>query len=388
MKTKWWDPFSRCRGEGALDSENDDPCNDMIASSTAANDYRGDGCVETAIDGVMSILRGLFSSSKGSSFGEENDQPQTEEGEVATTQHMEPTSTCKGSCSDDKIKESDSDPADNIGLLSPSKGSSSGEEECQAQAHEAVEVVTTHHMEPTSTCNCSCLDDKIKESNSEPVDDKILVVMEPQSEYDIPNIADEEEALHTDPTEATSLNVANRSVKEDVDAALSWFVLSGILGSPAPSSVVKHHGRKNDIALFWDLEEGIIRGDFDDIPDIQEDSIDTQEDSIDTFKGEDGADPLNDTCTTASLLSESDYDSEADLCIVPDIDDVEQFGGNDKSPQRSVKKVADSALAWGALAMILNAPAPSAVAATSCSTKNLFEDDELTVDLDDVVLSL
>ncbi len=330
----WWDPFSRCRGEEELDSnsESDDPCNDM-STLTAANDCSDNGCVETAIDTVMSILRGLLSSSNGSSSDEEEDQ---------------------------------------------------------AQADEQDEVVTTHHMEPTSTCkgNGSCLDDKITDSSSDPLDDNTsLVAVEPQSEHGIPDIDNEVEALNTDQTVATSLNVVTRSVKKDADTALSWFVLTGILGSPAPSSVVKH-GRKSDVAVFWDLEEGIIRGDNDDIPDIQEDSIDTSKDGEET-------DHLNDTCTTAFLLSESesDYESEADLCIVPDIDDMEQPVSHEFcNPQeamasQSVKKVADSALAWGALAMILNAPAPSAVA-TNCTTKNLFEDDELTVELDDVVLSL
>lgn len=380
----WWDPFSRCRGEEALDSENGNPCNDTSAS-TAARDCSGDGCVETAIDHVMSILRGLVSR-----CGEE-DQVQTAEEEVATIHHnMEDTSTWNGSFSDDKIiTESISDPVDNIDPLSPSNGSSFDEEEDLAQADEAIEVIMTHHVEPTSTCSCSCpLDDKIEESNSEPVDENILVAMEPQSEHDIPDIDGEQEALHTDPTVATSLNVvANRSVKEDVDTALSWFVLSGILGSSAPSSVIKDHGRKKDTALlFWDLDEGIIRGDYDDIPDIQEDSIDT----VDTSKDKEGADRLNDSYSTASILSETEYESEADLCSVPEIDDLEQFVSNDEffspmAPQTSVKKVADSALAWGALAMILNAPAPSAVA-SSCTAKNVFEDDDLTVELDDVVL--
>ena len=323
----WWDPFSHCRGEEELDSvsESDDPCNDMN-TLTAANDCSDNGCVETAIDTVMSILRDLLSSSNGSSSGEEEDQ---------------------------------------------------------AQADEQDEVVTTHHhMEPTSTCNGSCLDDKITDSSSDPLDDNIsLVDVEPQSEHGIPDIDNEVEALNTNETVSTSLNDVTRSVKKDADTALSWFVLTGILGSPAPSSVVKH-GRKSDVAVFWDLEEGIIKGDNDDIPDIQEDSIDTSKDG-------------EETCTTAFLSSESDsdYESEADLCIVPDIDDMEQPVSHEFcNPQeamapQSIKKVADSALAWGALAMILNAPAPSAVA-TNCTTKNLFEDNELTVELDDVVLSL
>lgn len=55
----------------------------------------------------------------------------------------------------------------------------------------------------------------------------------------------------------------------------------------------------------------------------------------------------------------------------------------------SVKELADSALAWGALAMILNAPAPSAVAANyTVNTKHLFEDDDASVELDDLVLPL
>mmetsp|Transcript_26746 Transcript_26746/g.45525 ORF Transcript_26746/g.45525 Transcript_26746/m.45525 type:complete len:343 (+) Transcript_26746:32-1060(+) len=322
ISSPWWDLFSRCRGEEPYDSEDDDCYNDM-STSTAADDCSGSGCVSTAVDNVVSILRSIVSpSSSNGSPGEEDQE----------------------------------------------------------------EVVTTHHMEPTSTCGGSCLDDKIEESNNDPVDDNTTAnaVESPQAEDPIPNIDDEEES-NTNETVATSLNDATRSVKEDVDTALKWFVLSGILGSPAPASIVKH-GKKRDITLFWDLEEGIIRGDYDDIPDIQEDSIDA-------FKDEEGADRLNDSCTTASLSSYDDYESEGDFFIVPDIDDVEhQQVSNEFSPQEtlashSAKEVADSALAWGALAMILNAPAPSAVA-TNCTTKHPFEDDELTVELDDVVLPL
>lgn len=326
----WWDIFSRCRGE---DCEDDDHYNAM-SSSTAANDCSSGSCVETAVDGAISILRVLVPSSNGSPPDEEEEK--AEEVAVATHHmHMEPTSPCYGydSCLDDKITESD--PAD---------------------AH--ITVVATTEL---------------------------------QSEDIIPDI-DDEGALKTNEKVVT---LAARSVDEDVNTALSWFVLTGILGSPAPSSVAKH-GRKSEIAMVWDLDEkGNIRGEYDEIPDIPEEKTDAFE-----FKDKEGADCLNDSCTTASLSSKDvlsskdDYESEeGDFCTLP-IDDIELQGSNEFRPQEamashSVKELADSALAWGALAMILNAPAPSAVAANyTVNTKHLFEDDDASVELDDLVLPL
>mmetsp|Transcript_22078 Transcript_22078/g.36077 ORF Transcript_22078/g.36077 Transcript_22078/m.36077 type:complete len:340 (+) Transcript_22078:22-1041(+) len=320
----WWDLFSRCRGEeeeeAPSEDDDDDHYNDM-SPSTAAEDCSGGGCVGTAIDGAIAILRVLMSSSDRSSPDEED------------------------------------------------------------QAEEVK--VTTHHMdmEPTSPCYVynSCLDDKTTESD--PVDDTITVVATTELRYEdiVPDI-DDEEALKTNDA---------RSVEEDVNTALSWFVLSGILGSPAPSSVVKR-GRKSDITMVWDLDvKGNIRGEHDEIPDIPEDSIDAFE-----FNDKEGADRLNDSCTTASLSSEDDYESGGDFYTVPEIDDIEQQVSNEFSPQElmashSVKEIADSALAWGALAIILNAPAPSALATNNTTiTKHLFGDDEVAVELDDLVLPL
>ena len=100
---------------------------------------------------------------------------------------------------------------------------------------------------------------------------------------------------------------------------------------------------------------------------------------------------LNDTFTTASLSDDesegaslsneelTDFDVEG-LDIVPDINNVDQSDGY-PSPafdEPSIKKAADSALAWSALALILNSPAPAAVSksGSSCTSKHLFEDDE------------
>ena len=315
----WWDIFSRCRGE---DCEDDDHCNAMSPSTAA--DCSSGGCVETAVDGAMSILRVL--------------------------------------------------------VPSYSNGSPPGEEEGKA---EEVAVATHHmHMEPTSPCYGydSCLDDKITESD--PADAHITVVAttELQSEDVVPNIDGEEVNMNE-----TVVDIAARSVEENVNTTISWFVLSGILGSPAPSSVVKH-GRKSEIAMVWDLdEEGNIRGEYDEIPDIPEDNIDAFE-----FKDKEGADCLNDSCTTASLSSEDVLSSEeGDFCTLPDMQGSNEFRPQEAMASHSVKEVADSALAWGALAMILNAPAPSAVATNyAANTKHLFEDDEATVELDDLVLPL
>ena len=323
----WWDIFSRCRGE---DCEDDDHCNAMSPSTAA--DCSSGGCVETAVDGAMSILRVL--------------------------------------------------------VPSYSNGSPPGEEEGKA---EEVAVATHHmHMEPTSPRYGydSCLDDKITASGPAHAHITVVATTELQSADVVPNIDGEEVNMNE-----TVVDIAARSVEEDVNTTLSWFVLTGILGSPAPSSVVKH-GRKSEIAMVWDLDEkGKIRGEYDEIPDIPEDNIDAFE-----FKDKEGADCLNDSCTTASLsskdvLSSKDgYESEeGDFYTLPDI---EQQGSDEFRPQEamasySVKEVADSALAWGAVAMILNAPAPSAVATNfTANKKHLFEEDDATVELDDLVLSL
>jgi hypothetical protein len=329
----WWDIFSRCRGE---DCEDENHCNAM-SPSTAANDCSSSGCVETAVDGAMSILRVLVPSYS-------NESPPYEEEEKA----------------------------------------------------EEVAVSTHHmHMEPTSPCYGydSCLGDKITDTDPADVHITVVATTEVQSEDVVPDI-DDEGALKTNETVVT---FAARSVEEDVNTTLSWFVLTGILGSPAPSSVFKH-GRKSEIAMVWDLDEkGDIRGEYDEIPDIPEDNNDAFE-----FKDKEGADCLNNSCNTASLSSEDvlssedDYEPEGDFCTLPDIDNIEQqlqgsdeFSSQEAMASHSVKEVADSALAWGALAMILNAPVPSAVATNyTVNTKHLFEDDEAAVELDDLVLPL
>jgi hypothetical protein len=273
-------------------------------------------------------------------------------------------------------------------LTSCSNGSPDDEEE------EEDHFVNTHYH-----FNANSFDDSCGISSNHPVDDNITVIAVTQSEDDV--VPDIEEALNNE-TVATTLNVATRTVLDtnkdniiDVDAALSFCVLTGILGSPALSPFVanKSCSKIENTTTFWDLD--VIEGD-DDIPDIQEEVNDA-------FKEDGLGAGLNDSCTTVSISSsDDDYYEPEDAFIVPDIDDIELQQSNECRYSQafvlphSVKDVADSALAWGALAMILTAPAPPVVALSSrlrgCTyfttkKKHLFGYDEATVELDDVFLS-
>ena len=194
----------------------------------------------------------------------------------------------------------------------------------------------------------------------------------------------------------TSLNVVVPSQTDanndrDLDTALSFCVLSAILGSPAPSCVKKHgSGSKIANPIFWDLEDDIE----DNIPDLHFDNSSYE-----------GTDPphkegsgLNDAFTTASLSDDESVgapgNNEEELIdleamdIVPDIDIVNESCEYHCSAfdEPSIKKAADSALAWSALALILHSPAPAAVTNFGSSPKNL--DDSSLADLENELFTI
>jgi hypothetical protein len=208
------------------------------------------------------------------------------------------------------------------------------------------------------------------------------------------NIIPDPDCLELDET-TTSLNVvvpsetdANRN--RDVDTTLSFCVLGAILGSPAPSCV-KKHGRKTASSIFWDLEDGID----DDIPDLRDDNS-SSEDTNPSNEKESG---LNDIFTTASLsdcdeshgASVNNEEELIDVDTVPDIDIVDETCDYDCCPafdETSIKKAADSALAWSALALILHSPAPAAVTKLGSSCIPKHSDEPASADFDDALFTI
>lgn len=246
-------------------------------------------------------------------------------------------------------------------ILPLSSNGGSDEEEQQQQ-----EVVTLHPAGSSA---------RVRNNDSEGVVDNVR----PGTKEGGEDMSIYKEAL------ATSLNVASsRTIRDDVDAALSCFVLSRILGSPT-SSIVKD-GKNRDVTIFLEPDEGNIRGHFD-FDDIHEE----EEDSIVELKVKNEVD-LNDTCTTSSLVSDDDADESDDVFSIPDIEDTElqlshQYSSQVAATSNSgAKDLTNSILAFSALSMILNAPAPSALAVNKSAARctNFFDDDEATAELDDV----
>lgn len=213
------------------------------------------------------------------------------------------------------------------------------------------------------------------------------------AETETEDIIPDPDCLELDET-MTSLNVVVPSETDadndrDVDTTLSFCVLGAILGSPAPSCV-KKHGRKTASSIFWDLEDGIE----DDIPDLRDDNS-SSEDTNPFNEKEFG---LNDTFTTASLsdcdeshgASVNNEEEPIDVDTVPDIDIVDETCDYDflAFDEPSIKKAADSALAWSALALILHSPAPAAVTklGSSCVPKHL--DETALADFDDALFTI
>lgn len=142
---------------------------------------------------------------------------------------------------------------------------------------------------------------------------------------------------------------------------MSLCVLGAILGSPAPSCVKKHGGKRAS-APFWHLDDGIE----DEVPDLPFDE--------DTDPPDKEGYDLSDDFATASLLDQddrSDGASENDedlidienLDVVPDIDNLDRSSKYDSPAfyEPSIKKAVDSALPWSALVLILNCRAPTVV---------------------------
>ena len=188
---------------------------------------------------------------------------------------------------------------------------------------------------------------------------------------------------------STSINTSDdNSIKEDVDAAMSQFVLSRILGSIDPSAVVEKE-RDKGITFLCVLDEGNTRGHLD------EGEEEKDEFNLDALNNKNG--DINDTYTTASLslLSEDDaYESDDIFSLASDIIFSELHACHEQhvpqeptSSSHHVKDLSNAVLAWGALSLMLNAPAPSAlnVHKKGGGTATPFEEDEATIDLDDII---
>ena len=170
----------------------------------------------------------------------------------------------------------------------------------------------------------------------------------------IPTIAELEE---TD-----ALQETDTSVKDDVDSAMAWCALVAVLGGcPAPSSVPKKAGcdkKMKEKEQLWVM---------DDIPDLHFD------DGISFLPV---VSPTSEGAPAGAGISfdefESDDEEDSSLFIVPDVedDDGQDFFCQELYNKTSVKKAAESTLAWSALALLLGAPPPAAVATRR--TKNVW----------------
>jgi len=152
--------------------------------------------------------------------------------------------------------------------------------------------------------------------------------------------------------------------KEVADSALAWTALTAILGSPAPTSVVRKGFVKERVNLWEDGKP------TDTLPEIDdEDSV------LDT-----------DECDNTSLLSfELNELGEADEQINIFANDGTEVNGKDSS---------DSVLAWSALGMVLGTPAPKIVSRKNRKfrvevAKKLWEDSDVgPCDVSDTIPSI
>jgi len=144
----------------------------------------------------------------------------------------------------------------------------------------------------------------------------------------------------------TAAHVTQKSSGKDIaDSTLAWSALTALLGSPAPSFAVRKSARKERVNLWEDCEETDL------LPEIDELCDDDESDGL-------------------SLLSIDLSELADDVCLNNFLD------GKDGD-----KEAANSALAWGALGMILGAPAPKLVSkknrnASRVVARNLWEDGE------------
>jgi len=173
--------------------------------------------------------------------------------------------------------------------------------------------------------------------------------------------------------------------KQAADSTLAWTVLSAILGSPAPKSLLdildnKKRARKTCVNLWGDDRE-----ETDQLPDIVDDGDDLDElltkfQALNLSSLEDVVD-ATDNFSIPSMSSEVQIEDEEDeedtIPNVDDADDVEDVPFCLLTP-KNPKDAADSTLAWTILSAVLGSPAPSSV--TKKKTKkehvNLWQDDD------------
>jgi len=176
------------------------------------------------------------------------------------------------------------------------------------------------------------------------------------------------------------------SSKQAADSTLAWTVLSAILGSPAPKSLLDNKKRAKEACVnLWedDREESDQLPNMDDGDDLVDDLL-TKFQALNLSTSEDVVD-ATDNFSIPSLSSEvqieeeeeEDEDKEDTIPNVDDADDVEDVPFSPLTPSQS-KDTADSTLAWTILSAVLGSPAPSSV--TKKRTKkehvNLWQDDD------------
>jgi len=195
------------------------------------------------------------------------------------------------------------------------------------------------------------------------------------NEYIIPNI---DEIISEVPFSLSE----QVSSKDAADSTLAWTVLSAILGSPAPKSLLdnKKRARKVCVTLWEDDRED------DQLPNIDNDEDDLVDELLSKFQAlnlsEDVVD-ATDNFSIPSVSSEVQIDDEEEeeedtIPNVEDADDVEDVSFSPLSTPTKSKDAADSTLAWAILSAVLGSPAPSSVIKkkTKKEHDNLWQGDD------------
>lgn len=157
---------------------------------------------------------------------------------------------------------------------------------------------------------------------------------EAHEDYFLPDMDDIPDVL------AFPAMVTRKGIDEDIaDSTLAWIAHAALLGSPAPFSAVRRNEKKDRLNL-WDTGEETIS-----IPEIDE-----QENFV--RDPQDGSDSL--VLASVDLSELEDSNKDFNLCF-----------DNHINVKNNAKEAAESALAWGALGMLLGSPAPKTVSRQS-----------------------
>jgi len=151
---------------------------------------------------------------------------------------------------------------------------------------------------------------------------------------------------------ATASITPKTSKKDIADSTLVWSALAAVLGSPAPSSAIRKKALKDRNNLWEDGEADLL-------PEIDELEV--------IYSGGDESDSIG--LPSIDLNELEDSNGDAEFCY-------DEFVDNKVGKKLS----ADSALAWGALGMLLGSPAPKLVnkKTNKASVENLWEENRAT----------